>query len=212
MHLETASADEQFISDNSELDDGSWAGDRKLYVEFRKEWSAHPNQEKSAKEGRPVFDEVEYVKVTSPGDRNNIVDHPVTDYDRARFRALYKQWRDGQKTGEGMQGTPVEKWPELTRADAEGLRYLHIYTVEQLVSLDDNVLGKHPGLRSMQTKARQWLDVATRTAAASQLRRDKEAAEASQAAMKAQLEEANRRLAALEERLTAPVVPTTKGK
>jgi len=100
-----------------------------------------------------------------------------------------------------MSGTPIEKWPELTRGDAEGLRYLHIYTVEQLCTLDDNVLTKHPGLRDMQRRARQWIDVATKNAAASQLRAEKDKAEAEKNQVKSQLEDANRRLAQLEERL-----------
>jgi predicted nucleic acid-binding Zn-ribbon protein len=53
----------------------------------------------------------------------------------------------------------------------------------------------------MQRRARQWIDVATKNAAASQLRAEKDKAEAEKNQVKSQLEDANRRLAQLEERL-----------
>ena len=204
-----ASADEQTIAEaqyRSPAETGGYdpaaaAGDGRLFIEFRKEWSAHPNKEKSAELGRPFFDEVEYIRIYAPGDRNNVVDCPVNDVHRGRFSAQYQRWVNGNRSENAMEGTPIEKWPECTRGDVEGLKYLHIYTVEQLCTLDDNVLTKNPGLREMQKRARQWIDVATRNAAASQLRAEKEKAESEKAALQNQLAEQAKRLAQLEERL-----------
>ena len=181
-------------------DPAAAAGDSRLFIEFRKEWSGHPNKEKSAEAGRPVFDEVEYLRIYAPGDRNNVVDCPVNETHRARFAAQYQRWLNGLQ-GEAKDGTPIEKWPECTRGDVESLKYLHVYTVEQLCTLDDNVLIRNPGLREMQKRARQWIDVATRNAAASQLRAEKEKAEQANAALQNQLAEQAKRLAQLEERL-----------
>jgi hypothetical protein len=206
VSLEIAELDTSAIADavekyGAESNEASHQADKKLYVEFRKEFAGLPNQVKSAELGRPVFDEVEYIRIERPGDRLNVVDQPVNDFHRARFRVQYEHWQRTQQNISVVSGTPIEKWPEITRGDVEGLRSIGIRTVELLCNADDNVLGKYPGLREMQRRAKGWLDVATKTAAASQLRAEKEKAEADKAALKLQLEEQAKRLAQLEEAL-----------
>ena len=210
--IETAEADTAAIADavekyGSESNEAAHQADRKLFVEFRKEIAGLPNQVKSVELGRPVFDEVEYIRIERPGDRINIVDQPVNEFHRARFRVQYEHWHRTQQNISVISGTPIEKWPEVTRGDVEGLRSIGIRTVELLCNADDSILGKYPGLRDLQRKARGWLDVATKTAAASQLRAEKEKAEQDKAALKLQLEEQAKRLQQLEEALLR-----TKGK
>ncbi len=194
IDLEVASPEETQMADNL---DNQNVGDRRLWTEFRMELVQDPA--KTEKAGRPIFDEVEYIKIVSPGDRNNIIDCPVNEFHRARFSTRYRAWKEGKAKGEAITGTPIEKWPEITRGDAESLRYLHIYTVEGLVGVDDVVLGKWPGLRTLRDRAKQWLEVSLKTAAASQLRADKEKSEAKVANLERQLEEMRKALARVED-------------
>ncbi len=194
MELETAGVEEQWMADER-----PGAGDDRLHVEFHMELAQ--NAERTTAEGRPIFEEVEYIRIYSPGDRNNVIDCPVHDMHRARFEQRYRRWRQSVDKNNAIQGTPLEKWTELQRGDVESLRFLHIYTVEQLASLDDNTLSKHPGLRTMMKKAKDWLDVAVKSAAASRLRAEKEKAEARTAELEADQKVLRERLAKLEAKL-----------
>ena len=121
------------------------------------------NNFKTLQEGRPIFDEIEWVKIRVAGDRNNVVEHKVGEADKHRFAPYYEAFRAGEKVSES--GTPVEHWPMISRSQAATLKHLNIFTVEALAELSDqgmNNIGM--GGREMVNKAQAFLEAASATA------------------------------------------------
>ena len=138
------------------------AGDDQLLVIFY--MGVLPNDGKTVEMGRPIFDDVESVKIIVPGDRNNVVDRPATAQDKQRFRKQYEAFKAGKSEDEQLSGTRLTEWPFLTRGQCEEFRYLGIRTVEQLAEVRDDVCLKVPGLTQLKRNAAIWLDKAKGTA------------------------------------------------
>lgn len=118
--------------------------------------NARKNKAKSAVEGRPVHENVPYVRIHIPGDRNNTPDRPVKDEDKQRWP---DQWRKFELLGEqAPEGTPLEEWPYLDRARVYDLKAQNIQTIEQVAALDDGAISRMGhGAREMVKKAKLHL-------------------------------------------------------
>ena len=113
------------------------------------------NPARSEETGRPVFDEIAYVRVLVPGDRNSVVDRRVSDADRERWP---RRWSAFLARRERPSGTPVEHWPYLTVARVAELRALDVFTVEQVAGADDALMGRiGEGAAELADRARQFL-------------------------------------------------------
>ena len=74
----------------------------------------------------------------------------------------YAAWKANDEEPE--DGFPLKSWPQVTEAEWQTLRRLHVTTVEALANAPDNVLDRYgPGARGLQEKARAWLRAATDT-------------------------------------------------
>ena len=132
------------------------AGDETLFVQFRMDFL--PDEPESAKEGRPMFKDVEFIRIIVPGDRNNMVDRPASREDKARFPKQYTFFKEGKEQHGG--GTPIAEWPLVSRAMAENLKYLGFHTVEQLAEANDSVMGSHIGvlgLSQLKQRAQMYI-------------------------------------------------------
>src|SRR5215831_7393199 len=90
-------------------------GDEKLFAVFYNHYTK--DDEKTEHEGRPIFKDEVYVRIVTPGDRNNIVERPLRPEDKLRFR---RQWEIFEKGEEGVAfGTRLEEWPLVSRAQGE---------------------------------------------------------------------------------------------
>lgn len=174
LGLTTFALDEQFDSQKRFL------GDEKLYVRFY----IYPVHDAvaSAAEGRPIFKDAEWVHIQVPGDRNNIIQRPASEFDKMRFQARYEAFKKNNQ--ESTDGTALEQWPRITRAQVEELKYFGCRTVEQLANMSDVNASKFPGVGMLRTWARDYIDQAKSTAAASQMR--------------AELDERDNRISAME--------------
>ena len=145
-------------------------GDDKLHVTF----FLHPVQDPAATaaEGRPIFKEVEYVRIITPGDTGNIIVRDVQDSDLRRFGRQYEAFKKG--AGEAIQGTPLAAWPLATRAFVEEMKHFGVHTVEQLAGMPDSVAGKYRGVVSLKQKAQDFLRAAGDTAPLSKMRTEME--------------------------------------
>lgn len=114
------------------------------------------NDVKSESEGRPIFDDTEFVEIRVRGDRNNIVQRPARDDDRKRFRDAYVAFRDQRKNLES--GTPLAQWPIMSLSMVEELRYLGFQTVEQVAEAAENACAKVTGLLMLKQKAKIFLE------------------------------------------------------
>lgn len=148
--------------------------DDKLFVQFYKR--AVINNFKSTEAGRPIFDELDYVRIIVPGSKD-ILD---VEAERGYIQRFPKQWeRYAANQAQTLSGTPLEVWPQMTVGIVAELKAMHIHTVEQLAAMSDAVAGKFQGGQMFKQRAQAFLDAAAGDAqnskmAAELARRDEE--------------------------------------
>lgn len=151
------------------------------------------DQAKSDAEGRPIYHEVCYVRIITPGDKDNIIDRPLwQNHDELRFSKAWERYQ--KKLGEKFEGTPLEQWPLMTRTQVLEFKYFNIFTVEQLANVSDAIGQKFMGIGMLKKKAADFLALAKDTAHANMLRTELEKRDAEYAVLKKQNEELARRL------------------
>lgn len=141
-----------------------------LVVEFFLD--ARQNKRKSAEAGRPIFDDVEMVKIRAAGDPKTVFVAPAQDqssvYDKASgHRLTYAELHPGPyeafKRGQTFvgSGTRLSVAGFLEPSKVKELEAAHIHTVEQLAELDGaNLQRLGMGARDMKEKAQAYLNKA----------------------------------------------------
>jgi hypothetical protein len=130
------------------------SGGRTAFPTFYVE--AVENRSKSEAEGRPVFDEVEYVRIMIAGDQKTEIIKKVSDVVRNQYRNEYMHWKQTQQ--QAVSGTPIEQWPAASVSFVKTAKMLNITTVEALADLHDGALQRlGMGARDMQARARAFL-------------------------------------------------------
>ena len=145
--------------------------DKSLVVRFYSD--AKHNAFESAKQGRPVYETVEYADITMPADRNRKLTvradqewkrfgNRVVTY-AERFKEHYKRFKANETPV--VEGTPLKELPFLTEGQRASLRALDIYTAEQLSGLTGQSL-KNIGVGglNLQQQAKAYLEKASGTA------------------------------------------------
>jgi hypothetical protein len=144
---------------------GGQPGDERLFVKFYT--GTTKDADASAREGRPIYKSVPFVKILIPGDRNTVIDTFADAKYKARFP---KQWAAfEQHQGQEIQGTLLSEVPIVTRAQAEELEYFKVFTVEQLAECPDTLAAKLPLFHELKRKAKTYVDQAKDTALAQKL-------------------------------------------
>lgn len=161
------------------------AADNSVYVKFYTK--PVQDQAESDKAGRPIYKEKEYVEIRTPGQQNNVIQRPVTDMDRQRFRRAYNLFKEGME--EQLVGTPLSEVPWMTRSQVEELHHLRVRTVEHLATLGDDVCGRYAGLYKLKQKAQQVIADGEKTAPFAQLQAQHEQAMAELAEMRKTVQE-----------------------
>ena len=114
---------------------------------------------RSKEEGRPIFEDREFVKILIPGDRNSSPVQPVDDEIKARWPKEYAAFTAKQDMP--MDGTPLSQWPPMKRAQVEEFRHFHVLTVEHLAGIHDGQIQHMPmGTRDLRKAAQVFLDAA----------------------------------------------------
>ncbi len=111
-----------------------------------------------SKLGRPVFKEMEFVRILKPGDRDTVVERPVEDEDKIRFDKKYRDFKEHRQ--EAAQGTLIDELPFLNSAQKEEYKFFNIRTVEHLAELSDGVSSKFPMSQQHKKRAQLYLDAA----------------------------------------------------
>ena len=142
-----------------------YAGDKNLWVQFNLEPMV--DDEASAKEGRPIYKEVEHIKIMQPGNKESIVCRPITQMDKARFRQQYENWKAGHE--ELLEGQPLEQWARISKAQVEELKYFGVRTVEQLATMSDAHSQKFMGIAMLRNLAREDMQRGKEGAMSSQM-------------------------------------------
>lgn len=162
-----------------------YAMDSKLYVQFY----VRPvmNNFKSSQEGRPIYEEKEYVRIVIPGDSKTTVDCPVDETFRNRFPQQYDKFKRGLE--QAVEGTPLEMWPQMTVGLCAELKAMNVFTVEQLASLDDGKAQRIMGNFDLRRRAQAFLDAAQGEAASNRLTMELEKRDDEIALLKQQMQQ-----------------------
>jgi len=128
------------------------------FPEFRME--PVKNNFKSDRDGKPVYEETEFVTIRVPGDRKTEWDGQVNDSHRQRWPRQYAAFKAQQEAP--TDGTPLKEWPAITRSQVLELAVANCKTVEQLASLPDDLLSKSVSMGgfALRDKAKRWLEQA----------------------------------------------------
>ncbi len=141
----------------------------------------------TAREGRPIFKNVERVEIFLPGNLGTVVVKNVDDGHRNRWSREYELFRKGME--QTAEGTPIEEWPVVNRAVVMELRSLGIQTIEEIATLSDVNCQKVMGLQGLRIKARVFLDDAAAMALTEQQGAEIEKLRSESAAQTRQIEE-----------------------
>ena len=116
------------------------------------------NKARSREEGRPIYEDVPYVKILMPGSKD-YPDRKVRDEDKQRWPRAWAAFESGQENAQG--GTPLERWNGLSSARLAELQALNIHTVDQLAEVPDGSLNKlGPDGRKLRDQAQAFIQSA----------------------------------------------------
>ena len=117
------------------------------------------NNFRSEQEGHPVYDDVEYVRIITPGDTRSEVIRAATPQHKREYAAQYAAFKEGITLA--PEGSPLEHWPPLTPAQIANFKAVGIHTVEQLAEVSDgNLANLGQGGRTIRERAKAWLEQA----------------------------------------------------
>jgi hypothetical protein len=135
----------------------SWAGsEANGGIRPRFYFEAVQDQLATAREGRPIFRQEERVELFMAGNPQTVPVLRVTDEERRRWPEAYDAFKKGEEVA--LQGTPLEEWPILNRAQVRELKALEIYTIEDIATMSDLATQRGMGLMGLRGRARAFLD------------------------------------------------------
>lgn len=129
--------------------------DKKLLVLFFRD--TVKNESKSIEAGRPIFDEIDLVKIITPGSRDSFIGDATPEY-QARFAGQWARYKAGKD--QMTSGTPLSQLPWMTSAQVAEFNAVGCQTVEQLVGMPDALSQKFMGHHQIKQKAQAYLDTA----------------------------------------------------
>ena len=148
-------------------------GNKRLSVQFFKKPLINPA--KTAAEGREIYDDVIWIKKMIPGDALNIIERPIYEQDKMEFPLHWAHFQNQHGSDEMLSGTPLSEWSLISRSQAEELKGLKFYTIEQISEASDLALqrmGMSAGMSpyTFRDKAKAFLNKSSSDAEA--LKRD----------------------------------------
>jgi hypothetical protein len=174
----------------SDLDNPDYTGatnpDSRLAVMFYSK--PIENEFQSMAQGRPIFEDRDFVRIFVPGDPTTVVDTFVREDHKARFPLHWAHYQNKHGGDSKEIGTPLSHWPRLQPSQVEELRALKFYTVEAVAGAADAQLQRIGMVAGMSPYA--FRDAAVRFLA---LAKDDSKAAEVEARAKA-LEEENKKL------------------
>lgn len=166
------------------------------------------NNARSEADGVPRFDDVEFVEILIPGDRNSVAVQVVREEHRQRWPAAYAAFKANSEAP--TDGTPLTELPGMTRSQAEELAFQHVRTIEVLASLSDDQASKAVSMGgfALRDRAKRYLDSTAGDAAAEKLAAENREKDAKIEALEAQMADLVKRIEAMPQP-TAPIVQAT---
>ena len=134
---------------------GGQSGDDQLFVRFFED--AVEDKNASAKAGHLVYKDAVFIEIMQPGNTNNIVSRVARDKDKERFPRHWAAFQNRVNQEEAIEGYPIEKWPQITRGQAETLKQQGVRTVEQLANVADGAGLQILGMNQLKQQAQEFL-------------------------------------------------------
>lgn len=146
----------------------AYGDDSRLAVRFFRGKEIHGIQ--SQEEGRPIYTGVDMVAIRQPGERDEY--HGIaTPEHKMRFPKQWEAYQNGQE--HIPDGTPLAVLYPNQPETVENLRFLKIYTVEQLAGLQEAAIGRIGlGGRDHVTRAQKFMQAATGYQAANRMNKE----------------------------------------
>lgn len=146
---------------------GAYNPDAALTVQFIRRPVLQPFR--TEKEGRPIYEDVDFIRIFTPGNNLNIIDTPVREEHKQRFPRQWQMFSNAHSADTREVGTPVTQWPYLTASQGEEFKALKFFTVEQIANASDmqlQSLGMVGGAQPyvIRDRARAYLAAAAGTA------------------------------------------------
>jgi hypothetical protein len=126
--------------------DGAGAG--REFVQFSEEAKQNPGKSEAA--GLPIFDSVEMVEISFPGNNLTVISREATADDKQKYAKQYEAFK--KNGGTVLDGTPLEAWTAMSKALARTFQAMNIFTVQQLAALDDH------GIQRLGMGGRMWTE------------------------------------------------------
>jgi hypothetical protein len=208
----------QYLASDDANPDFSGASnpDSRLAVQFYK--GKVQNNFETEMKGRPIFMDMDFVRIFVPGDKNNVIDTIARDDHKQRFPVQWARYQNANISRQDQIGTPVEQWPQVTPAQAEELRALKFYTVENIAMASDaniNKIGMIAGMSgySFREKAQKFLQVAEKVEANNEAEAKFKAAEAKNEELSLQIQELTRKMSEMQQAfMSQPLEPKKRGR
>ena len=156
--------------------------------------------------GRPIYTNIEWVRIIAPGNRNNIIERPLDEVDRKRFAKRYSNWKTRSDTA-ALVGTPLSEVPFVDAARRQELAFFNIHTAEQLVELPETVAQQFMGMHTLQARVKHWLEGTSGNAHIEKLAQEAKAKDAEISAQREAIRKLQEQVAQL-----AAAQDTKKGK
>jgi hypothetical protein len=146
--MSTAEIDFQM---NFEQDQQAEADKRLLVVFYRKPVQLY---NRSEIEGRPIFEDRDFIKILSPGSRDTF-EHPATPYYQARFPRQWDAYK--RNISQDVEGTLLSQVNWLAPSQVAELNALNLRTVEQLAAMPDAVAHRLMNAHALRQQASAYL-------------------------------------------------------
>jgi hypothetical protein len=117
------------------------------------------DREKTAQEGRPIFNEIPSISIRWPGMDETV--RRVEPQDINEYPELWAAYKSGTEPITG--GIPLSEWPLISASVVKELSYLGFRSVEQLAQASDEVKRKLGTAGRYVKMAKDWLDASNST-------------------------------------------------
>jgi hypothetical protein len=122
-------------------------------------YAYNENEEKSFKEGRPIFDEIPSISIQWPGMDETV--RRIEPQDIHEYPEAYARFKANSEPV--TEGTPLSEWAIMNGSAMRELQYLGFKTVEQVANASDEAKRKLGTLSKFIKLAQEWLAAANST-------------------------------------------------
>ena len=157
---------------------------------------------KSDEEGRPIYEMRDFVGITNPGSRDEVIrraEDKAREDDYAAW--AYAKWKRTQE--QPVDGTPVETVPFINKAQARELKGLSVHTLEALADAPEQALQRMMGMRDLKKKAIAYMQAAKDSKAVIHMQSELDKRDRTIEMMRKQMEEMNARFEEMQRKMGA---------